>query len=322
MKGKKIMKYLLGILMLAAAFAYTARAQVEPKIAADFLASGSTKVVKGAPFSAEAITESVQVLADGNRIARSVTTKMYRDGEGRFRREEVPGAGGSVGSIFAFQSMTSITDPVANVHYYLNPASKTVRRIAFSGTGEFGAVPMVAPGNRWSTRTADDAAHAKIEAVRTGTGATAVVTSGTAPNAVTTITTTDGVISTVTVSGSEKPAPLGGQAVFGVGRAFGGNVPKTENLGIQKIEGVDAEGTRTVTTIPAGAIGNERPIEIVYERWYSKDLQMIVMSKHSDPRYGDQTYRLVNINRSEPDHSLFAPPSDYKIIIDTISGRE
>jgi len=87
----------------------------------------------------------------------------------------------------------------------------------------------------------------------------------------------------------------------------------TEQLGVQNFEGVDAVGTRTITTIPADAIGNERPIEIVYERWYSKELQMIVYSKHSDPRFGEQTYRLTNINRSEPDPSLFQVPTSYRI---------
>jgi hypothetical protein len=87
---------------------------------------------------------------------------------------------------------------------------------------------------------------------------------------------------------------------------------RTEQLGVQNFEGVDAEGTRTVTTIPADAIGNERPIEIVYERWYSKELHMIVFSKHSDPRFGEQTYRLTNINRSEPDPSLFEVPAGYR----------
>ena len=80
------------------------------------------------------------------------------------------------------------------------------------------------------------------------------------------------------------------------------------------IEGVEAEGTRTVTTIAAGSVGNERDIEIVYERWYSKELQMIVYSRHYDPRFGEQTYRLVNIDRNEPDRSLFVPPSDYNVI--------
>jgi len=88
---------------------------------------------------------------------------------------------------------------------------------------------------------------------------------------------------------------------------------KTEQLGTKNIEGVEAEGTRTVTTIEAGKIGNERPIEIVYERWFSKELDLIVYSRHYDPRFGEQTYRLININRSEPDRSLFTIPSDYKI---------
>src|SRR5205085_5412859 len=88
----------------------------------------------------------------------------------------------------------------------------------------------------------------------------------------------------------------------------------TEQLGVQNFEGVDAVGTRTITTIPADAIGNERPIEIVYEKWYSKELHMIVYSKHFDPRFGEQTYRLTNINRSEPDPSLFEVPPGYKVV--------
>jgi hypothetical protein len=79
------------------------------------------------------------------------------------------------------------------------------------------------------------------------------------------------------------------------------------------VEGVEAEGTRTTVTIPAGAMGNERPLLIVSERWYSAELQTVVMTKHSDPRFGDTTYRLTNISRSEPDHSLFELPADYKV---------
>jgi hypothetical protein len=84
-----------------------------------------------------------------------------------------------------------------------------------------------------------------------------------------------------------------------------------EDLGTQIIEGVSANGTRHTFTIPAGQIGNERPIEIVDERWYSKDLQTFVMTRHTDPRSGETVYRLTNINRSEPDHSLFEVPADY-----------
>jgi len=86
-----------------------------------------------------------------------------------------------------------------------------------------------------------------------------------------------------------------------------------EQLGKQSIEGVEAEGTRTTVTIPAGEIGNERPIEIVSERWYSPELQLVVMTRHSDPRFGETTYKLTNINRTEPAKSLFEVPGDYTI---------
>jgi hypothetical protein len=89
--------------------------------------------------------------------------------------------------------------------------------------------------------------------------------------------------------------------------------PKVESLGKQMVEGIEAEGTRTTITIAAGEIGNELPMNIVSERWYSSELQQVVMSKHTDPRFGESTYRLTDINRSEPAHSLFEVPSDYTV---------
>ena len=88
---------------------------------------------------------------------------------------------------------------------------------------------------------------------------------------------------------------------------------KTEDLGQQTIQGVVAQGHRTTMTIPAGQMGNERPIDIVNETWYSPELQTTVRSKHSDPRFGDTTYELTNIERAEPDPMLFQVPSDYKV---------
>jgi hypothetical protein len=70
--------------------------------------------------------------------------------------------------------------------------------------------------------------------------------------------------------------------------------------------------TRTVTTLPAGAIGNLRPIEIVNERWYSPDLRVVVFSRRTDPRFGETVYKLTNIVRAEPDASLFQVPADFK----------
>ena len=96
------------------------------------------------------------------------------------------------------------------------------------------------------------------------------------------------------------------------GEADAKNV-KTESLGKQTIEGVSADGTRSIRTIPAGEIGNEQPINIVSESWYSAELQTVVMSRHSDPRFGESSYRLTNINRTEPAASLFQVPSDYTV---------
>lgn len=91
---------------------------------------------------------------------------------------------------------------------------------------------------------------------------------------------------------------------------------KHEDLGTQTIEGVSAQGKRETVTIPAGQIGNERPIEIVTETWFSPDLHTMVLRKHSDPRLGDSTYRLTDIKRNEPDAALFQPPAGAKVSIE------
>jgi hypothetical protein len=88
---------------------------------------------------------------------------------------------------------------------------------------------------------------------------------------------------------------------------------RTESLGAREIEGVKAEGTKTTVTIPAGAIGNVAPIEMVSERWYSPELQTVVLSRRSDPRFGETTYRLENIVRTEPPSELFQIPPDFTI---------
>jgi len=87
----------------------------------------------------------------------------------------------------------------------------------------------------------------------------------------------------------------------------------TTSLGTQTIGGVTAEGTRYTRTIPAGQIGNAKPIVIVTERWYSADLQMVVMTKRSDPRSGDTVFQMTSIARTEPAASLFQVPTDYTV---------
>jgi hypothetical protein len=252
---------------------------------AEIVASSSAATVKNAPFSAEAVSESVQILADGNRITRNVTTRMYRDSEGRFRREEIPGPGGAVGSIVGLQQTISISDPVAGVRYYLNPGSKIARTTNITGTTFITTTPTAVGGAANSAKAVIVNPEALTRVDRVQLESTAIQKLNITPTTI--------VTPAISTSADNR---------------------KVESLGVRNIEGVEAEGTRTTTTIAAGAIGNERPIEIVYERWYSKDLQLIVLSKHSDPRFGEQTYRLTNINRNEPDRSLFTPSSDYKIV--------
>ena len=89
---------------------------------------------------------------------------------------------------------------------------------------------------------------------------------------------------------------------------------KSEPLGKQNLEGVECEGTRSVMTIPAGELGNDNPINVITETWTSTDLQVTVLRKFNDPRFGEDIYRLTNISRSEPDKDLFKVPADFKII--------
>ena len=122
----------------------------------------------------------------------------------------------------------------------------------------------------------------------------------------------------MSASTSISASAEGGFKMVVQGRGPGGDQlqldeAKTESLGTQVMEGVAVEGKRVTRTIPAGQIGNAQPIEIISEVWTSPDLQVIVMSKHSDPRFGETTYQLSGIQRVEPDHSLFEIPSGYAV---------
>jgi hypothetical protein len=219
-----------------------------------------TKLVKGAPYQAEAVTEVVQTLADGNRIVRKTSAAVYRDGEGRSRRE---GHLAAIGPLVGGDGPRSVflDDPVAGTRYHLD----LEERVAYKLPG----VPSVAAGER-SPHPHPHGAHERF-----------VFKRKIGPNAKVV---------------SERPA-----------------AGKSESLGTQVIEGVEAEGTRTRTVIPAGEIGNEREIEIVSERWYSPELQVVVSSRHSDPRLGETSYRLQNISRGEPDKALFEVPAGFKV---------
>ncbi len=106
---------------------------------------------------------------------------------------------------------------------------------------------------------------------------------------------------------------IAGRSGIAGGAAAAGSDARTETLGTKDMEGVRVEGTRSTITIPAGAIGNQAPIEVVSERWYSPELQTVILSRRVDPRFGETTYRLENIVRAEPPADLFQVPADYKV---------
>ena len=290
----------------------------DAKVTAEIVASRPDKVVKNVPFSAEAISESVQTLADGNRIVRSSTSKLYRNSEGRFRRESTGGTGGMLGSFYTYGQGISLLDPVGGFRYTIDPNLKTARQVVINPKTDIKIVTTPAPGGR-SLQTVIEDGKVSGE-IKTVDGRS--VMSEKIKEEIRAVVAEAPAAAVRAVAGQVSAiAPLvsmnavGDPGMFAAGR---GHNPKwetrTEDLGTQNIEGVDAVGTRTITTIPAGGIGNERPIEITYEKWFSNELQLVVMSKHNDPRFGEQTYRLTNIVRSEPDPSLFSLPQGYKLI--------
>jgi len=262
------------------------------------------KPVKGAPYSAQAVTESIQTLGDGNRIVNKMTSSLYRDSEGRTRREQtLKNIGGFENSGEPVQTIF-INDPVARISYALDSRShvahkSTPFRIEL-------AVPAGSPG----TPLPPGPGGEKFVRVEPGSGDRTYLRTQTAP-----------------LPGSPPPGAVGPDSErFNWKTEEGGGttfvfsrdkvtdaIVTTESLGKQVIEGVEAEGTRTTRTIPAGQIGNDRPIEIVNERWYSPELQVVVMTRHSDPRLGETIYRLTNISRTEPAKSLFEVPGGYTI---------
>jgi hypothetical protein len=254
------------------------------------------KVVKNAPYSAESVTETIQTLADGNRIVNRITSKVYRDSEGRTRRDQTLKGFGPIGNGEEPLQTIFINDPVAGVTYTLDTRNHVAHKsVPFKF--ELSDRPVL-QGQRFEFKTAANGA------------ATSSVILATPVNPPAQIKTR--VIPPVETEDLKGTADGGGTYVLRTRNGFEANEVK-EQLGKQFIEGVEAEGTRTTLTIPAGDIGNDRPIEIVTERWYSPELQLVVMSRHSDPRNGETTYKLTNINRADPPRSLFEVPPGFTV---------
>jgi hypothetical protein len=265
------------------------------------------KVVKGAPYSGQAVTESMQTLADGNRIVHKNTAQVYRDSEGRTRRDQTVGAIGPYAAAGDPIQTFFINDPVAGANYILDPRSKVARKLPrMEWRWKTEDKPDSGSGTNAAPRDND-----KIVKERQAESHTFVFTAPAPPPPGEARVKMRGGGANVDIIGPE-PSPDGAGAQF---EFFGSSKAetKTEKLEARNVEGVQAEGVRITTTIPAGDIGNEQPIQIVNERWYSPELQVVVMTRHSDPRFGETTYRLTNIQRSEQPATLFQVPSDYTV---------
>jgi hypothetical protein len=285
-----MMKYMIGIALVGAVSLSAQDTGVQMKIdlekkMAEAKAIGfvtgqiiSDRTVKGQPYSAQAVNETVQVLADGNRIAHSSTSAIYRDSEGRERREESIGGLGNLHNEPAKAIM--ISDPVTGVNFSLDPNNKIAHK---------------------NTRHVVMMKSAEPAGVGIGVGVAP-------PRALAAVKSEQ-----MTVTYSSGNGEGSNSFFYSTSDVEKGNLRKEEDLGPQIIEGVPAVGTRVTTTIPAGQIGNDQAIVIVNERWVSPDLGVTVKSVHTDPRQGTTTYKLTNIDRAEPAHSLFEVPPDYKM---------
>jgi len=208
--------------------------------------AGPMATVPGAPYSAQAVTQRVQILADGNRITQTTTNNVARDSQGRVRREEsLPGLGNGAAEP---PRLVLIEDPVAGVHITLDSNSKTATK-----------------RNSLQMKKSDEAAMRNGLPPMNGTK-TWFNSAGPGEQEIHIVTTTKG------PAGDAKTS-------------------KTD-LGTQTIEGVVAKGSKITRTIPAGDMGNDLPLVISTETWYSPDLKALVMSKSSDPRMGETTYKL------------------------------
>ena len=290
--------------------------------------------VKGSPYAADAVTTTTQILPDGNRIFRETSSSMARDSEGRIRRElSLPTIGAWVPEDEG-QRQILIHDPVDRVSYTLYPEARTARKssipiVLTAGDSENRNI-WVRSGEDVTVHSSDgDKKHGMYIVRRTPEGVRVLGPDGKGIEIRSTLHLRQGeyVVNFTSKVGDVKRGEddrLTPVQFFSIHSGAGPDVlhfnnsremeeGRTDDLGTKTMQGVLVEGSRTIRSIEAGQVGNELPIEILSERWYSPDLQRVVMTRYYDPRYGETTFELRNLSRSEPDPELFEVPSDYTI---------
>jgi hypothetical protein len=242
-------------------------------------------VVKNEPYQAQAVTEMKQTLADGSHIVQTTTATVARDSDGRTVRVQKLSTMGPWKSADSSpgnsQMLTTIFDPIAQEHIDYTSDSKIAHVFL---------MPSVPPG----TVVRAEGGFSVSAPSPVGGMEKGLIVSGAAP--------VGDVVQGFALQDRTFSAPLSK-----------GEQPKTESLGTKTMEGVQVTGTRTTSTIPAGTIGNDRDLNILRETWYSSELKLVIQSTQSDPRFGETTYTLKNIQQGSPDVTLFQVPANYTI---------
>jgi hypothetical protein len=261
------------------------------------------RVVRNAPYSAESVSERQRNLADGNQIVNKTSSMSYRDSAGS-TRQEMRNAKGELRNI----TIHNVTDGAT---YILKPQDKSATRIA--------ADPEIG-------KAAADAAKARLDQLRKEGKLPAVEHDADGNLLIKRVERTDRegrtqVREDVRVRVTNRAGEIEANPEINVNTviadAFGdmkwAGKASTKDLGTRDFDGIKAEGKLRSYEIPAGAVGNKNPITVSDETWYAPDLQVTVYSRHSDPRAGDNLYRLANIKREEPAAALFSVPPDYTV---------
>jgi hypothetical protein len=234
----------------------------------------SNEVVKNQPYQAQAVTEVKQTLADGSHITQTTTATVARDNDGRSVRIQKLGAVGPWKS-----ASTSSQANAPTLTTLFDPVAQT--HIDYSSENKVAhSLPMLPP----LPPLAKGGTNVFYRATVAGGG-----------------------------PGAGGPGPVTTYAFKAEsGEASSADI-KTEPLGDKTIDGISVTGTKTTNTIRAGTIGNDKDLVVTRETWYSPDLKLVIQSTQTDPRFGETTYSLTNIQRSEPDPTLFQMPAGYTV---------
>lgn len=257
-----------------------------------------------APYSAEAVSERTQVLADGNRITNRHSSLSYRDSAGR-TRHEVRGKDGEVRTVVIHDGETTLVlrpsdKSGTRISRKMPELARKAREEARAKVEQLRKEGKLA-GDEAQRRAHEEVVVRRVERVRHGSAEGHPMMEDVQ----------------VRVREARERAVEMRRIAPMIARAAGerkyARDATTRDLGTKEIAGVKAEGKLRSYEIPAGAVGNEKPIVVTDETWVSPELGLTVYSKHSDPRSGEHVYRLENLRRTEPSAELFAAPAGYEI---------